>query len=43
VLVDGGRVVADGTHAGLLATDERYREVLAAAEAAENEAVADVG
>jgi ATP-binding cassette subfamily B protein len=42
VLVDGGRVVADGTHAGLLATDERYREVLAAA-AADEEAVADVG
>jgi ATP-binding cassette subfamily B protein len=43
VLVDGGRVVADGTHEGLLATDERYREVLAAAEAPEDEALADVG
>jgi ATP-binding cassette subfamily B protein len=32
VLVDRGRVVADGTHDGLLATDARYREVLAAAE-----------
>jgi ATP-binding cassette subfamily B protein len=40
VLVDGGRVVADGTHEGLLATDERYREVLAAAAAAEAEAAA---
>jgi hypothetical protein len=37
--------VADGTHEGLLATDERYREVLAAAHLAETEAeaVADVG
>jgi ATP-binding cassette subfamily B protein len=42
VLVDGGRVIADGTHEHLLATDERYREVLASAEA-ESEAVADVG
>ena len=32
VLVDGGRVVADGTHEHLLATDARYRQVLAAAE-----------
>jgi ATP-binding cassette subfamily B protein len=32
VLVDEGRVVADGTHDRLLATDARYREVLAAAE-----------
>ena len=31
VLLDGGRVVADGTHDGLLATSPRYREVLAAA------------
>jgi ATP-binding cassette, subfamily B, bacterial len=43
VLVDGGRVVADGTHEGLLATNERYREVLASAELEETEAVADVG
>jgi ATP-binding cassette subfamily B protein len=41
VLVDEGRVVADGTHEGLLITDERYREVLASAAA--DEAVADVG
>ena len=31
VLLDGGRVVAEGTHAGLLASSERYREVLASA------------
>jgi len=31
VLLDGGKIVADGTHAGLLSTDERYRQVLAAA------------
>lgn len=30
VLIDEGRVVADGTHAELLATNERYRDVLAA-------------
>ena len=29
VLVDGGRIVADGTHAGLMATEPRYAEVLA--------------
>ena len=29
VLVDGGRVVADGTHQSLLATSARYRAVLA--------------
>src|SRR3546814_11744478 len=32
VLVRDGRVVADGTHAHLLATDAEYRSVLAAAE-----------
>ena len=31
VLMDNGRVVADGTHDQLLATNERYRQVLAAA------------
>ena len=31
VLLEGGRIVADGTHAGLLASDERYRQVLASA------------
>lgn len=31
VLVGDGRVLADGTHDELLATDDRYREVLAAA------------
>ncbi|WP_436529468.1 ABC transporter ATP-binding protein [Actinoplanes sp. HUAS TT8] len=30
VLIDGGRVVADGTHASLLATEPRYAQVLAA-------------
>ncbi len=35
VLLDGGRIVADGTHDELLATNERYREVLARAEIAE--------
>jgi ATP-binding cassette, subfamily B, bacterial len=32
VLLDRGRVVADGTHAELLRTSDAYREVLAAAE-----------
>jgi ATP-binding cassette subfamily B protein len=32
VLLDEGRVVAEGTHEGLLATSARYREVLARAE-----------
>jgi ATP-binding cassette subfamily B protein len=31
VLIDSGRVVAEGTHQGLLAGDARYRRVLAAA------------
>ena len=30
VLLDGGRVAATGTHDELLATSQRYREVLAA-------------
>ena len=34
VLLDGGRIVASGTHEALLATSERYREVLARAEPA---------
>lgn len=29
VLLEGGRIVADGTHAGLMATEPRYSEVLA--------------
>ncbi len=37
VLVDGGAVAATGTHAELLATSERYREVLAAAAARDAE------
>ncbi|MEU4562777.1 ABC transporter ATP-binding protein [Actinoplanes sp. NPDC023936] len=32
VLIDDGRVVADGTHAGLLAHSPKYRQVLAAQE-----------
>jgi ATP-binding cassette subfamily B protein len=36
VLVGNGRVLADGTHEELLATDDRYREVLAAAGSVES-------
>ncbi len=39
VLVDSGRVVAEGTHESLLATDHRYRQVLAAAAARESRRV----
>jgi ATP-binding cassette subfamily B protein len=35
VLVDGGRVVAEGTHDELLATSPKYRDVLAQAEGAD--------
>jgi len=35
VLLDGGRVVAEGTHDDLLEESERYREVLAQAAAVE--------
>jgi ATP-binding cassette subfamily B protein len=38
VLLDGGRVVAEGTHEALLAGEPRYRTVLAAAAAAEVDA-----
>jgi ATP-binding cassette subfamily B protein len=38
VLIDKGRVAADGTHESLLQTSERYREVLASAAAAEEQA-----
>ena len=38
VLIGDGRVVADGTHAGLLASSPEYREVLASAAAAEEQA-----
>jgi ATP-binding cassette subfamily B protein len=41
VLLDGGRVVADGTHDELLATSIRYREVLARAAADEHAGVVD--
>jgi ATP-binding cassette subfamily B protein len=35
VLLDGGRIVADGTHAELLATSPLYDEVLAQVQADE--------
>ena len=38
VLIGDGRIVADGTHAGLLASSAPYREVLAAAAAREEQA-----
>jgi ATP-binding cassette subfamily B protein len=41
VLLDGGRVVADGPHDRLLATSPRYREVLARAAADEEAGVLD--
>jgi ATP-binding cassette subfamily B protein len=37
VLIDDGRVAADGTHQELLATSARYREVLASAAAREEQ------
>jgi ATP-binding cassette subfamily B protein len=40
VLVDAGKVAAEGTHESLLATDHRYRQVLAAAAARESRRVA---
>jgi len=46
VLIEAGRVIADGTHESLLATEPRYAQVLAAqnatsaAESAESEEVA---
>ena len=42
VLISRGRIVADGTHASLLRSSPEYREVLAAAEAREHEAVTEV-
>ena len=41
VLLDEGRIVADGTHVELLATSPAYREVLAAAEEREHTAPSD--
>jgi ATP-binding cassette subfamily B protein len=41
VLLDGGRVVADGTHEDLLRTSAEYREVLAASLAATGAAEVD--
>ncbi|MGH9228762.1 MAG: ABC transporter ATP-binding protein [Acidimicrobiales bacterium] len=42
VLIDSGRVAAEGTHESLLATDGRYRQVLAAAAARETRQAATV-
>lgn len=42
VLLDGGQVVASGSHAELLATEPRYAAVLAHAEAADAERAGDV-
>jgi ATP-binding cassette subfamily B protein len=41
VLLDQGRILETGTHDGLLATSERYREVLASAEAADEDTSVD--
>ncbi len=43
MLLDGGRVVADGTHAELLATTPRYAEVLAQADEHEAALAATAG
>ncbi|HKA84830.1 MAG TPA: ABC transporter ATP-binding protein [Acidimicrobiales bacterium] len=43
VFIDAGRVAAEGTHESLLATDERYRQVLAAAAARESRRAAAGG
>jgi ATP-binding cassette, subfamily B, bacterial len=41
VLLDGGKVIADGTHEGLLASSAEYREVLARAEVEKRPKVED--
>jgi ATP-binding cassette subfamily B protein len=41
VLIDGGRVIADGTHEGLLESSAEYREVLARAEVEKRAKVED--
>jgi len=41
VLLDGGQIVADGTHAELLASTPLYSEVLAQAATAEGAAAAE--
>ena len=43
VLIDEGKVAADGTHESLLRDSERYREVLAAATAHEHDLEVEVG
>ena len=42
VLLDGGRIVDQGTHTDLLASSERYREVLAAAAVADGDSTVDL-
>jgi ATP-binding cassette subfamily B protein len=42
VYIDSGRVAAQGTHESLLATDDRYRRVLAAAAARDSRRAATV-
>ncbi len=42
VLIEGGRIVADGTHAGLMATEPRYAQVLAHLEEEEEEKAGEV-
>jgi ATP-binding cassette subfamily B protein len=42
VLLEGGRIVADGTHFGLMATEPRYAQVLAHLEEDEEEKAAEV-
>ena len=41
VLLDGGKVIADGTHDGLLESSAEYREVLARAEVEKRAKVED--
>ena len=43
VLMEGGRVVADGTHAKLLATEPRYAAILTQSDAVGAEGVPDAG
>jgi ATP-binding cassette subfamily B protein len=43
VLLDGGRVIADGSHNELLATSEAYREVLASVAAEEDDELVHQG
>jgi len=40
VLMENGRVLADGTHSSLLAREPRYAEVLASSDISDNEVLA---